>query len=399
MIMPSHRKGEKVEPGIWRVVGAPNNRGPYITEVSYTDLKTRQRVREIKTIHRLDLAREWRTAKQTDALRGEVTRKKEVETISFKDFADLYYETWKQDRKASTAYSEKNRINGILKPYFGNKPIHAITRRDIDTFLRKRREGTLKGTVARKRRNNRQGGVSPASTNRDLCRLKNIFKKAVEWEYIKDNPALGIQQSKEMILEAEYLTVDEATAFLADAETAYKPIFVTAIYTGLRFGELMGLQWRDINWDFNRVAVRDAKNSDSRYVPMNQAVRKALVGLLQERETETQLVSSSELVFINKETGNPFVDVRKAMKRALKASGVTRHIRFHDLRHTTGSHLAMNGGTEREIAEVLGHRDTKVTRRYTHLSPSHVQALVDGLDFEAKKDEENSSGNDAATGT
>jgi len=86
-------------------------------------------------------------------------------------------------------------------------------------------------------------------------------------------------------------------------------------------------------------------------------------------------------VFVNPGTGKPYNDIRKAMRRALDKAGVERHIRFHDLRHTTGSHLAMNGATEREIGEVLGHKDPKMSRRYSHLSPDHIQGVVDRLNF------------------
>ena len=75
------------------------------------------------------------------------------------------------------------------------------------------------------------------------------------------------------------------------------------------------------------------------------------------------------------------------MRHALDKAKVKRHIRFHDLRHTTGSHLAMSGATEREIGEVLGHKDPKMSRRYSHLSPDHIKGVVDRLDFTSGRTE------------
>jgi len=54
--------------------------------------------------------------------------------------------------------------------------------------------------------------------------------------------------------------------------------------------------------------------------------------------------------------------------------------RFHDLRHSTASYLAMNGASQLEIAEVLGHRTLQMVRRYAHLSESHVKGLIEKLD-------------------
>jgi integrase len=139
----------------------------------------------------------------------------------------------------------------------------------------------------------------------------------------------------------------------------------------MRFGEIMGLEWEDVDFTWRRITLRNTKNNETRYVPMNPLLK----------ETLEEMHGGKGRVFSNPETGKPYNDIRKAMRRALRKAGVERHIRFHDLRHTTGSHLAMTGATEREIGEVLGHKDPKMSRRYSHLSPSHIQGVVDRLNF------------------
>ena len=305
--------------------------------------------------------------------------------ITFKDFADEYFEAWKDKCKPSTAKTERTRIDGVLKAYFGNWQIHTISRKEIETFLRKRRDGSLVGIVAKGSNYERKANVTQATVNLDLCRLKNMFKYAVNWGYLKENPASGIKQTKEKIEPADYLDVDEVRLFLDSAEPVYRPIFVTAVYTGLRFGEIMRLAWCDVLWDFNRISVRDPKNSEDRYVPMHEAVKEVLEGMIPKGTLKEDLKESDLILFANPRTGRPFVDVRHAMRRALKKAGIDRAVRFHDLRHTTGSHLAMSGATEREIAEVLGHKNTIVTRRYSHLSPHHTHSVVSRLDFSKKK--------------
>ncbi len=171
--MPTYMKGEPVwmdqdkkvsEPGIWT---AKDGKG-YIVEVSYRDPQSQKRVREMKRILRLDMAREWRHTRKADALRGEITRKKKQEVVLFKNFADDYYNAWSLKVKESTAKSEKYRIDGMLKPYFGRMALHTITRRDIETYLRKRQEGPLQN-VAGRGNYKRTKGISPASANRELA--------------------------------------------------------------------------------------------------------------------------------------------------------------------------------------------------------------------------------------
>jgi integrase len=123
-------------------------------------------------------------------------------------------------------------------------------------------------------------------------------------------------------------------------------------------GEIMGLEWGDVDFRWSNITIRSPKNNETRHIPMNRQVKDVLQEIQQEEGK----------VFINPDTRKPYRDVRKAMRRALDKATVKRHIRFHDLRHTTGSHLAMSGATEREIGEVLGHKDPKMSRRYSHLS-------------------------------
>ena len=122
------------------------------------------------------------------------------------------------------------------------------------------------------------------------------------------------------------------------------------------------------------ITVRDSKNHDTRYIPMNRIVRDAV------QRHPRRIVGGqvSPFVFSSAE-GNRITDVKKGFAGALKRAGITRHVRFHDLRHTFASHLTMKGVDLRTVAKLLGHRDIKVTMRYAHLAPEHLQAAVDAL--------------------
>jgi len=373
--MPSHMKGEPVwidkenkvaEPGLWKT---KDGKG-YIAEVSYTDPHTHKRIREIKTIHRLDMARNWRQTRKADALRGEITRQRKKDVVLFKNFADDYFKTWSLDCKTHTINGERNRINNQLKPHFGKKALHTITRKDVEGYIAKRRDD----------------GKSPATTNRDLCRIKNMLKKAVEWGHIDTNPAEGIKQAREYIDEADFLSREEVSALLDACADRIKPLLTLAVYTGMRWGELVGLEWRDVDLSRGFITLRDTKNHETRHVPINKVMREMLTA---HRKQQTEKAGGIvRLLFPNWRTGNPYVDIRKTFDKALDKAEITRHFTFHGLRHTAASHMVMAGVDLRTVGKILGHKTAQITLRYAHLAPDYLKGAVDRLDYSVQEGRE-----------
>ena len=123
-----------------------------------------------------------------------------------------------------------------------------------------------------------------------------------------------------------------------------------------------------------QIRIRDSKNHDTRHIPMNTVVVSAL-------KSHPRRVSKGILcpLVFSGDAGNAVTTVTKGYKGALKRAGIYRHVRFHDLRHTFASHLVMKGVDLRTVASLLGHRDIKMTMRYAHLAPEHLQAAVDVL--------------------
>jgi site-specific recombinase XerD len=98
-----------------------------------------------------------------------------------------------------------------------------------------------------------------------------------------------------------------------------------------------------------------------------------------------QIVS---IVFPNPDTGEAWTTIRKSFFSSLRDAGIERHFTFHGLRHTTASHLIMSGVDLRTTAKILGHKDLKMTLRYSHLAPDFLQGAVDRLDFSMDTAEE-----------
>jgi integrase len=218
--------------------------------------------------------------------------------------------------------------------------------------------------------------------NRELSCLKNMLRKAVEWEYIADNPAWGVSQQREQLPEFTFLLEEESDRFVDQAPAHLRTLFIVALNTGLRRGELFKLEWRDLDFNTGQgiVSVKAAKNYETRYVPMNEKTRRSLL------DHPKRLVDGKvcPLVF-NTPKGEPLHDIRTGMGYALERAQIGRHIRFHDLRHTFASDLVMEGVDIRTVAKLLGHKDIRITMRYAHLAPDHLQAAVNVLDERKRK--------------
>jgi integrase len=168
------------------------------------------------------------------------------------------------------------------------------------------------------------------------------------------------------------------------------PIFLAAIHSGLRSGELAGLKWSDIDWNrrlitvrriiTNRGKVAPTKTNRMRTVDMSSTLFDELKDL-KERQQHKWGEEAPEWIFANQE-GNP-PDMHNLKHRhffkALDRAGI-RRIRFHDLRHTFASLLIANGESLAYVRDQLGHSSIALTvNTYTHLIPGSNTGAVDRL--------------------
>jgi integrase len=146
------------------------------------------------------------------------------------------------------------------------------------------------------------------------------------------------------------------------------PAVLLSLTTGGRQQEVLGLQWRDIDFDAGTVLFRRTKNSDVRVV----ALAEEAADLLRPRRgVGAALVFPAPADPKRPERPATPIDLRSAWDTALRRAGI-KDMRWHDLRHTAASYLAMEGVSAVELAGVLGHRTLGMVKRYSHLSPDHV---------------------------
>jgi integrase len=197
-----------------------------------------------------------------------------------------------------------------------------------------------------------------------------MYTMAVEWGYVKASPAKSVKKFKEPPGRLRYLKPDEVNTLLAQCSEHLRRLVVTAINTGMRRGELFNLKWPQVDLTNRKITVVNTKNNESRVIPVNQTLYDELFSLSRKPQ--------GEYVFYSR-YGRPFKDAKEGFVAAVKRAGIG-DFRFHDLRHTFASHLVMQGVGLRTVQQVMGHKDIKMTMRYSHLSPEYVQEAMERLD-------------------
>jgi len=281
--------------------------------------------------------------------------------VLFEKFTDRYYETYSKTNKKS--YERDETSIKILKRFFSGK-----TLQQINAWLVERYKSQRQKELTRYGRH-----PSKATINRELACLKHMFTKAVEWGLVSSNPVKKVKLFPEKPNKLRVLSNDEFEKLYNVSSDFLKPILVIAINTGLRRSEILNLRWEDINFKEGFIYISDSKNNDSRVIPINQTLRERLE-LLKNKSTGDYLFSYGD-------SAEPVKSIKKGFWAALRRSGID-HCRFHDLRHTFASRLVMSGVDIVTVKELMGHKDIKMTMRYSHPTPEHKKQAVERLNFE-----------------
>lgn len=215
--------------------------------------------------------------------------------------------------------------------------------------------------------------------------LDLLFKYAIRWGWTASNPVDGVDRITRIKNERDrFLNDDERARLLEECKkspnkTLY-PVVVFALATGARKGEILGLTLNDLDFDNATAVFRNTKNGDTRRVTMSKHLRAIMAEHINTVEALYEELTSPppKLWVFPRSDGRQPMDIRKAWENARKEAKLV-DFRFHDLRHSTASYLAMHGANQVEIAEVLGHRTLQMVRRYAHLSEDHLKDLMEDV--------------------
>ena len=292
--------------------------------------------------------------------------------MTLREYIIFWQETYDKHQSRPTTYAAHNYVfkNHIL-PGLGDIPLSELTSEMIGDFLEERR-----------RFGNHRPGSSGLGeeTMRHIHRLlQQCMDQAMRDGLLTENPAKAFRYRKSTTVKANIMTPLEMEDYLDAAERlGYLPMFMLALTTGLRQGELIALKWSDLdieNWTLtiaeNRAVVRRELveyGSQTRTIALTPEVIDLLI-----REHDKH--PSSPLMFMYPATQRPFSPqmVRRMHNEIIKEAGLD-HIRFTDLRHTCAVLSLRNGMETKELARMLGHYRPSITRQnYEPYLPHKVQ--------------------------
>ncbi len=280
----------------------------------------------------------------------------EKKVPDFSKLADKWLESKKPNIRHSTYDQYNGHVDNHLKPYFGNTKITRINYDSVENFVNHCYEKEVTIPTLRK----------------ILINLGAIMTYACRKRYIDYNPIRDIEKpkgrSEHKEDELNILTPAQCkTLFDNTPELKYRTLFMTAVLTGMREGELFGLKWSDINWFSRQIHVNRTFNHCRFYEPKSKSSRRKidLAPQLVTQLKEWKLAcpkSELDLVFPNEE-GKPLSPINMVKRRfepALREAKIDR-VRFHDLRHTYASIQIDLGGNPKYIQNQMGHASINVT--------------------------------------
>jgi integrase len=306
------------------------------------------------------LAEEAITAIRGDIVRGEYRLKKNGDKRLFKEMVTEYLEEKAGKRSLR---SDKTNFNTLL-PEFQHRLLHEITRRDIELFMRKRR-----------------AHVSGATVNRQFALLRHMLNIAVEKGYIDKNPAKGIKRCQEAPWRHKYVFSElEVNQLMAAAAQHLRPILVIAFGTGLRKGDILNLQWRDIDLDRQIITLYMQKTGEPIEIPMLPMVKDVLFRL-KSRAADPVYVFVGRWPSRGLNKTMRYKDIKTAFRAAMRRSGLAeRGYRFHDIRRTFATMLYNRGVHLTKIQRLLGHKSITTTERYLGVKFEETRQAIQVLD-------------------
>ncbi|WP_457601080.1 tyrosine-type recombinase/integrase [Hydrogenivirga sp.] len=312
------------------------------------------------------VAKEIASQIRAQIIRGEWIPPKE-KGATFAEAAKKYLEWYESNSQARERAKRihKQRVEHIAE-YFNKYKLRSISYFTIEHYKKKRL----------------QDGVSKETVNKELTIVKSIFNRAKELGLFSGEIP-KIEKFKDAQNERlRYLTEEEAQKLISACPEWFRPVVIFALNTGLRAGEIFTLKWEQIDLKNRQIYIEPVNSKTKKIykIPMNDIVYEILTKLHQEHKEKG---ITHGYVFVNSK-GEPYSPdgqgYRSVFKTACKKAGI-ENFRFHDLRHTFASWVAMKSKDIYAVQKLLNHSDLSMTKRYAHLTDEYLSDVVNNLNF------------------
>jgi integrase len=268
-----------------------------------------------------------------------------------------------RETKRPTGYRRDLDATAHLRKEFAELPIETITRAPVKAYMEHRQNE----------------GAAPATVLRELAVLSAAFNYVrFELEWAVGNPVQG-RKPRAANGRVRWASRQETEALIAAAALEpqaceHLPDYIRlAVNTGCRKGELLWLQWSQVDFELEaiRLGAADTKTGAPRGVPLTDQAREVLQRRLEYRNEHCP---NSPWVFCHRD-GRRITDIKKSFATACRRAGI-HDFRIHDLRHTFASWLVMDGAPLTEVRDLLGHTTVRMTERYAHLAPDNLRSAI-----------------------
>ncbi|MCX4239726.1 tyrosine-type recombinase/integrase [Paraliomyxa miuraensis] len=340
------------------------------------------RVREVSPVQSKRGAAKYEQQVRTEVLNGTRGKKGARPVPTLASFSTEFLDTYATNNNRPSTVREKRRALGRgLLDELGHLRLDRIGIREVEAFKARRKND----------------GVGPKTINEELAILSKILGYAEETGDLTTRPP-KIRRLKVPKPDFDFLDFDEAERLEKAAALAPQPwcaMIPTALWTGLRLGELRALKWDDVDLEARRLHVRRAADDKNELHPPKsgkpriiELPRKAVAVLKEHRHLRGNFVfcheDGSRLRNRDCESKSTAEKHDGPLVKVCRKAGL-RRFGWHGLRHSYASHLMMKGASLAEVQALLGHGSLSMTMRYAHLSPNARRAAAELLDEEPPK--------------
>ncbi|MDO6629183.1 tyrosine-type recombinase/integrase [Bacillus thuringiensis] len=298
----------------------------------------------------------------------------EPSKVLYKDYLHDWLEDKKITIKDSTFKTYSWLVEKYIIPYLGEYQISQLGPNDIQKFY-----SLLIG----------KNELSRENIQKIHSLINNSLSKAERWGMIKRNVASLVDRPKATKTEFKVWDVEEVKRFLKVAiESRYYVAFLLALTTGMRQGEILGVRWKDIDFNNDSLSVRQTLSHDGKTIVSGAKTKSSIRTIMLPKETINVLKEHKKIIMNEKKLGdilynnNDLVvctnigtpcsprNLLRVFYNLITKAEIQR-IRFHDLRHTHATLLLKQGVNPKIVAEILGHSNIRITLdTYSHVLPS-----------------------------
>lgn len=321
-----------------------------------TTATTKQVIERLPNCQNKSQAQGVLMARKAAIFEGTYQPRRKVVPVKLKDFGPRFL---RAKRHLRTVSQYKQQLERYIIPFFGNRPMEAVTTSDCLEFYNTQLDRD----------------AACATANAYMACLKSLFSEAVSAGICQTNPVKGVKLLNPNNARDRLLSAEETARLFAAASTFtdyVRPLFYILYHTGMRVGEALTLEWADIQPDHSRIVIRDSKSGEGRKVPMRAVLADELVRW-------KPAASGSRWVFPGRhDKSKPMNSIRRGWVRLCDDAQVS-DLTPHDLRHNFTSMLQAERVSDSIIMSITGHKTHVMLHRYSHSTDALRLSAVENL--------------------